>query len=117
MDPLYELNLQLWDRGGDDLGEAQVRRNHHIISFNPAMRWKPGAELAGLIDVPVNRNTAILNGQQGISPDTALRLGHWFGTARSSGSTHNRCTRFADPASNPVTKVATARLSVRALQM
>jgi addiction module HigA family antidote len=33
------------------------------------------------IDVPVNRITAIINGQRGITADTALRLGHWFGTS------------------------------------
>lgn len=36
-------------------------------------------ELARAIDVPVNRVTAILNGQRGVTADTALRLGHWFG--------------------------------------
>ena len=41
----------------------------------------PAAELARQIDVPVNRITAILNGQRGVSADTALRLGHWFGTS------------------------------------
>lgn len=39
------------------------------------------AALARQIDVPVNRITAILNGQRSISADTALRLGHWFGTS------------------------------------
>jgi addiction module HigA family antidote len=39
------------------------------------------AELARQLDVPVNRITGILNGQRGISADTALRLGHWFGTS------------------------------------
>ena len=29
----------------------------------------------------LNRITAILNGQRGIIADTALRLGHWFGTS------------------------------------
>ncbi|QQO22463.1 HigA family addiction module antidote protein [Bradyrhizobium diazoefficiens] len=38
------------------------------------------AELARQIDVPVNRVTGIINGQRGITADTALRLGHWFGT-------------------------------------
>lgn len=37
------------------------------------------AELARQIDVPVNRVTMILNGQRGVTADTALRLGHWFG--------------------------------------
>ncbi|MBI4923715.1 MAG: HigA family addiction module antidote protein [Devosia nanyangense] len=39
------------------------------------------AALARQIDVPVNRITAILNGQRGVTADTALRLGHWFGTS------------------------------------
>jgi addiction module HigA family antidote len=38
------------------------------------------AELSRQIDVPVNRITGILHGQRGITADTALRLGHWFGT-------------------------------------
>ena len=37
-------------------------------------------ELARQINVPANRITQIINGQRGISGDTALRLGHWFGT-------------------------------------
>jgi addiction module HigA family antidote len=39
------------------------------------------AELSRQIDVPVNRDTGIINGQRGITADTALRLGHWFGTS------------------------------------
>jgi antitoxin HigA-1 len=39
------------------------------------------AELSRQIDVPVNRVTAIINGQRGLTADTALRLGHWFGTS------------------------------------
>ena len=38
-------------------------------------------ELSRQIDVPVNRVTGIINGQRGITADTALRLGHWFGTS------------------------------------
>ena len=41
------------------------------------------AEFARQIGVPVNRVTAIINGQRGISADTALRFGHWFGTSPS----------------------------------
>ncbi len=37
-------------------------------------------ELARQIEVPVNRITQIINGQRGITADTALRLGHWFTT-------------------------------------
>lgn len=36
--------------------------------------------LAGAIGVPANRVTAILNGEQGITADTALRLGRYFDT-------------------------------------
>ena len=39
------------------------------------------AELARQLDVPVNHITSILNGQRGVTADTALRLGHWFGTS------------------------------------
>ena len=38
------------------------------------------AELARQINVPVNRITQIINGQRAITAETALRLGHWFGT-------------------------------------
>ena len=36
--------------------------------------------LSKALDVPVNRITMILNGQRGISADTALRLARYFGT-------------------------------------
>ena len=39
------------------------------------------AELGRKLDVPTNRITAILNGQRSITGDTALRLGHFFGTS------------------------------------
>lgn len=39
------------------------------------------AELSRQIGVPVNRVTGIINGQRGVTADTALRLGHWFGTS------------------------------------
>jgi antitoxin HigA-1 len=38
------------------------------------------AELARKIRVPANRITQILAGRRDISADTALRLGHFFGT-------------------------------------
>ncbi len=39
------------------------------------------AELSRQIEVPVNRITAIIHGRRSITADTALRLGHWFGTS------------------------------------
>lgn len=38
------------------------------------------SHLADAIAVPKNRVSAIINGQRGITGDTALRLGHYFGT-------------------------------------
>jgi antitoxin HigA-1 len=36
-------------------------------------------ELARQLSVPANRITQIVAGKRGITGDTALRLGHWFG--------------------------------------
>ena len=36
--------------------------------------------LSKALGVPVNRITAILNGQRGVTADTALRLARYFGT-------------------------------------
>lgn len=38
-------------------------------------------QLSKALCVPVNRVTLILNGQRGISADTALRLARYFGTS------------------------------------
>lgn len=38
-------------------------------------------ELAKQIKVPANRITRIINGETRVTADTALRLGHWFGTS------------------------------------
>jgi addiction module HigA family antidote len=39
------------------------------------------AELARQIEVPANRISQVLKGQRDISADTAIRLGHFFGTS------------------------------------
>ncbi len=36
-------------------------------------------ELSRQINVPPNRVTQIIHGRRGVTGDTALRLGHWFG--------------------------------------
>ena len=38
-------------------------------------------ELARQIEVPANRISQILKGERDISADTAMRLGHFFGTS------------------------------------
>lgn len=40
----------------------------------------PAAALARALHVPANRITAIVNGQRGLTADTALRLVRYFGT-------------------------------------
>jgi addiction module HigA family antidote len=39
------------------------------------------AELARKLEVPANRISQILRGQRDVSADTAMRLGHFFGTS------------------------------------
>jgi addiction module HigA family antidote len=39
------------------------------------------AQLARELDVPSNRISQILRGERDISADTAMRLGHFFGTS------------------------------------
>lgn len=39
------------------------------------------AELSRQIRVPPNRISQIIRGRRSITGDTALRLGHWFGTS------------------------------------
>ncbi len=38
------------------------------------------SELARQIDVPANRIGQIIAGKRGVTGDSALRFGHWFGT-------------------------------------
>src|ERR1700693_6237758 len=38
-------------------------------------------ELSRQIHGPANRITQIIHGHRGVTGDTALRLGHWFGTS------------------------------------
>jgi addiction module HigA family antidote len=38
-------------------------------------------EFARQLNVPTNRITGILNEKRAVTADTALRLGHWFGTS------------------------------------
>ncbi|MSP48388.1 MAG: addiction module antidote protein, HigA family [Alphaproteobacteria bacterium] len=38
-------------------------------------------ELSRQLKVPPNRITQIIQGKRSITGDTALRLGHWFGTS------------------------------------
>ncbi|PPD40923.1 MAG: addiction module antidote protein, HigA family [Methylocystis sp.] len=63
------------NRGGEMIHPGQILAKHLSELGMTA------SDLARDIDVPVNRVTAIINGQRGVTADTALRLGHWFGVA------------------------------------
>lgn len=52
-----------------------------VLAEDLAALEMSAAELSRQIQVPTNRITAILNGQRAVTGDTALRLGHFFGTS------------------------------------
>jgi antitoxin HigA-1 len=62
------------------MARTPIHPGEHLAEELKELRIS-AAELSRQIDVPVNRVTAIVNGQRGITADTALRLGHWFGTS------------------------------------
>lgn len=57
-----------------------IHPGEHLAEELHALKMS-AAELARQIKVPTNRITEILNGQRAITGDTALRLGHFFGTS------------------------------------
>jgi len=57
-----------------------IHPGEHLAEELKALHMS-AAELARKLDVPTNRVTQILNGTRAISGDTALRLGHFFGTS------------------------------------
>ncbi len=57
-----------------------IHPGEHLAEELNTLRMS-AAELARHLKVPTNRITEILNGQRAITGDTALRLGHFFGTS------------------------------------
>jgi antitoxin HigA-1 len=62
------------------MGAIPMRPGEHLAEELRALGMS-AAELAGKLEVPINRITGILNGQRAITGDTALRLAHVFGTS------------------------------------
>jgi addiction module HigA family antidote len=56
-----------------------IHPGEHLAEQLEALNMS-AAELARQLKVPTNRITQILNGTRAITGDTALRLGHFFGT-------------------------------------
>jgi len=57
-----------------------IHPGEHLIEELSELNMS-AAELARNLQVPTNRITEILNGRRSITGDTALRLGHFFGTS------------------------------------
>src|SRR6266851_1930252 len=57
-----------------------IHPGEHLAEELEALEMS-AAELARKIAVPTNRVTQILNGTRSVTGDTALRLGHFFGTS------------------------------------
>ena len=78
------------------------------------------SELARTLHIPTNRITQILNGQRGITADTALRLGRWFGTGAELWMNLQKSyeLRLAEQlAGEEVQKTITPRLDVKKLHL
>jgi len=57
-----------------------IHPGEHLAEELDALEMS-AAELARKIGVPTNRVTQILNGTRSVTGDTALRLGHFFGSS------------------------------------
>jgi addiction module HigA family antidote len=62
------------------MGRSALHPSEHLAEQLQALDMS-AAELSRQLRVPTNRITAILNGQRAMTGDTALRLGHFFGTS------------------------------------
>lgn len=62
------------------MARTAIHPGEHLAEQLEALDMS-AAELARQINVPTNRITHILNGDRAITGDTALRLGHFFGTS------------------------------------
>ncbi len=62
------------------MGRTAIHPGEHLAEQLEAIGMS-AAELARQLKVPTNRITSILNGQRAVTGDTALRLGHFFGTS------------------------------------
>ena len=62
------------------MGRSAIHPGEHLAEQLEELGMS-AAELARQLRVPTNRITAILNGQRAVTGDTALRLGHFFGTS------------------------------------
>ena len=62
------------------MARAPIHPGEHLAEALEELNIS-AAELARQLAIPASRIAAILNGRRGVTADTALRLGHWFGTS------------------------------------
>ncbi len=62
------------------MARAPIHPGEILADELAEMQMTP-TELARQLRVPHNRVTQIIQGKRAITGDTALRLGHWFGTS------------------------------------
>ena len=62
------------------MARTAIHPGEHLADELKALGMSAAA-LSRDINVPVNRITGIINGTRAITADTAIRLGHWFGTS------------------------------------
>ena len=62
------------------MGRSAIHPGEHLAEQLEELDMS-AAELARRLKVPTNRITEILNGRRAVTGDTALRLGHFFGTS------------------------------------
>ncbi len=62
------------------MGRTAIHPGEHLAEQLEELGMS-AAGLARQLRVPTNRITAILNGRRAVTGDTALRLGHFFGTS------------------------------------
>lgn len=62
------------------MARTPIHPGEHLAEQLEALNLT-AATLARQVAVPANRITEILHGDRGITGDTALRLGHFFGTS------------------------------------
>ena len=62
------------------MGRSAIHPGEHLAEQLEELDMSASA-LARQLKVPTNRITEILNGQRAVTGDTALRLGHFFGTS------------------------------------
>jgi addiction module HigA family antidote len=62
------------------MGRSAIHPGEHLAEQLEELHMS-AAELARQLKTPTNRITEILKGRRAVTGDTALRLGHFFGTS------------------------------------